>query len=352
MGLEEGCVDGGSRGVRLVQFRRKTGSFFDELVHHGRSLERAKDRLYKLVPTGVEIKTAGFAVWDRCLHRPDFSYYAAVSLEQYVDIRNQIIKMLQGYGSLLLDTEHLEVTARLDCGLKEFYQELARAADNGNTFSFLSASERLNLTIWNPEIVEPEELNKWLTPGSNMKGIVSKCRVLEKDHSQFSIMPILYPNTRCVVDAQWMETLPSFIDRSGLENARSEYLFYIVGLMSSIEVLKGIVSALSDLIKTNKIVLEVPQQDFTHLKAMFPLIDTDKLWEYVKGIVARSKLQRPWRSSRGVEVRSVPKEKLLKMSYFLITRLVDRLDEQSTDTDHMRGVPWFELDKIARAGRS
>lgn len=332
------------------RFSGKRVLFFDELVHHGRSLKRAKERLFKLVRPGVDIKTAGFAVWDGCVHHPDFSYYPAVDLEQYVDIRNQIIKMLQGYGSLLLDTEHLEITARLDCGLKEFYQELARAADKGNTFSFLSASERLNLTIWNPEIIEPDELNKWLIPGSNTKGVVSKCRVLEKDHSQFSIMPILYPNTRCVVDRKWVDALPSFIDRNGLLTARAEYLFYIVGLMSSIEVLKGVVSALSELIKKNRIVLEVPQHDFTHLKAMFPLIDTDQLWEYVKGVVNESKLHKPRRSSRGVEVHSVPAAKLLNMSYFLITHLVERLDEQSTDMDDRRGVPWFELDRIATAG--
>lgn len=332
------------------EFSGKRILFFDELVHHGRSLLRAKQRLNKLVPPHVEIKTAGFAVWDGCVHRPDFAYLPSVGLEEYVDIRNRIIKILQGYGSLLLDTEHLEITVRLDCGLKEFYHELARSSSSGNTFSFLSASERLNLTIWNPDILEPDELKKWLIPGSNTKGVVSKCRILEKDHTQFSIMPILYPNTRCVADKEWIERLPSFIDRKGLLTARPQYLFYIVGLLSSVEVLKGVVAALSDLIRANKIVLEVPQHDFTHLKAMFPLIDTDRLWEYVKEIVATSKLHKPNRSARAVEVRSIPKDKLIKMSYFLITNLVEVLDERSDDLTDIKGVPWFELDRIATAG--
>ncbi|HST52240.1 MAG TPA: hypothetical protein VLJ61_09555 [Pyrinomonadaceae bacterium] len=321
--------------------------FFDELVHHGYSLERAKAKLLEVTSGRFEIKTAGFAVWDRCLYRPDFSYYAAVDIEQYVEIRDAIIKMLQQYGSLLLDTEHIEISVRLECGLKEFYQELARASDAGNTFSFLSASDRLNLTIWNPDVIEPEELNRWLIPGSNTKAVVSKCRVLEKDHSHFSIMPIFYPNTRCVIDEGWISNLPSFIDRESLRSARPTYLFYLVGLLASLEVLKVVVASISDLIKAQKIVLEVPKEDFTHLKAMFPMIDTDKLWEYVRNIVSKGKLHKVERSSRGVDVQHVPEKKLANMSYFLITRMMEEIDKNGADCG-LHGVPWLQLDRIAR----
>lgn len=331
-------------------FEGKRVLIFDELVHHGHSLERAKRKLSRYLKQGIEVKTAGFAVWDRCVHHPDFSYYSSVGLEQYVEIRNEIITMLQRYGSLLLDTEHLEITARIECGLKEFYHELARASEDGNTLSFLSASERLNLTIWKPDIIEPDELKKWLTPGSNTTGVVAKCRVLERDHNHFSIMPILYPNTRCVLDDDWISRLPTFINRESVIGARPTYLFYVVGLLASIEVLKGIVSALGDLIRAQKIVLEVPRDDFSHLRAMFPVIDTDLLWEYVKNVVAESKLHKAERSGRTIGVTNVPQKALLNMSYFLITHLVEQVDRQGTDDEGTLGVSWSDLDRIATSG--
>jgi hypothetical protein len=331
-------------------FGGKTILFFDELIHHGYSLKRAKEKLSTFIKDDTRIISAGFAVWDRCECRPDFSYYSSVDIQSYVDIRNEIIGMLQQYGSLLLDTEHIELTVIIDCGIKEFYQELARASECGNAFSFLSASERLNLTIRNPDILEPEELNKWLTPGSNTKGVVWKCRVLEKDHSRFSIMPIFYPNARCIIDERWISNLPSFIDRKSIINARPTYLFYLVGLLASIEILKSVVASLNDLIRAQKIVLEVPKGDFTHLRAMFPMIDTEKLWDYVRNVVLKAKQHKLERSAKSVEVQHVPEKVLTNMSYLLISRIMKVIDQKEEDTRLLRGVTWSQLDEIAKAG--
>jgi len=321
--------------------------FFDELVHHGRSLQRAKEELSHVIDTGTEIITAGFAVWNQCIYRPDFSYYASVDIAEYEEIRNDIILMLQRYGSLLLDTEHLELSVKINCGIKEFYSEIARASENGNTFSFLSGTDRLNLTIRKPEILEPEMLKKWVPVGSNVEDVVTKCNVLEKDHSSFSIMPIFYPSTRCVIDEEWISNLPSFINRDAFRKVRPTYIFYIVGLLVSIEVLKGIVAALSDLIRAQKIVLETPRESFTHLKAMFPAIDTDGLWRYVLGVVAESKQKKIGRSSRGVDVRHISEETLKPMSYWLVTQIQRELDERDWDPDCPKGVTWKELMQMA-----
>lgn len=329
--------------------------FFDELVHHGHSMKRAKEEIVSLANKETEIVTAGFAVWNRCEQHPDFSYYASVDIVEYEQIRSDIIEMLQRFGSLLLDTEHLELSVRINCGIKEFYHALARASENGNAFSFLSGSDRLNLTIRKPDILDANQLAKWVPLGSNTTDVVAKCRVLEKDHSHFSIMPIFYPSTRCVIDEHWVAGLPEFIERRALVNPRPAYIFYIVGLLASVEVLKSIVAALSDLIRAERIVLETPKECFTHLKAMFPGINTEGLWEYVKSAVAESKLRRLDRSAKRVEVQHVPEETIRQMSYFLITEVLREMDdrewERDWDPDLPRGLTWAQLTKITEASK-
>jgi len=320
---------------------------FEELVHHGRTIKGKKALLRALAGNEVEVVTAGFAVWEQCEHRPDYSHYASIDSDTYTAIRSDIIYMLQQYGSLLLDTEHVELSVRLECGINEFYSQLARAAEDGNTFSFLSSSSRLNLTIQEPDVLEPQSLEKWLIPGSNTRDVVQKCRIIERDHSHFSVMPIFYPNTKCVVDEAWIKNLPPFVDTSVLNSAGPKELFYLVGLLASIELLKGIVVAMSDLLKEGKIVLEIPQASFSHLMAMFPKVDMHELWKYVRDVVTKAKLERPRRSLRAVTVRNLPEKTLQNMGFYLLTRLLREIDIEDGAEDGVRGRSRKQLMNIA-----
>ncbi len=326
---------------------------YEELVHHGKTLRRNKEKLAKLVPDNVAITTAGFAVWYRCETPPDFAFYAAVDSEEYSEIRDALIRMLQVHGSLLLDTEHLELSVRLNCDVQEFYHALARSAENGNTSSFLSGADRLNLTIQKPDILQPERLQRQMIPGSTYDAVVRKCRVIEKDYGRFELMPILYPNVRCVVEKEWLRNLPPFVDIGSVEAARPRQLFYLVGLLASIELSRSIVASLGDLLRQQKLVLEVPEYCFQHLGAIFPAIDVTGLWKYVTDVVAESRQQKPLRSAASVTVHDVRKKTLLQMAYFLITQLVLDIDaNEDACFDAPTGRTWAQVADIAKRGRT
>jgi hypothetical protein len=324
---------------------------FEELVHHGKTMGRNKQQLATLVPDGVEITTAGFAVWYRCEAPPDFAFYASVDSEEYSTIRDELIRMLQVHGSLLLDTEHLELSVRLNCDVQEFYHALARSAENGNTSSFLSGADRLNLTVQKPDILQPEILNRYLIPGSTYDAVVRKCRVIEKDYGRFELMPILYPNVRCVIEEEWLRNLPPFVDVVSVKKARPRQLFYLVGLLASIELSRSIVASLGDLLRQQKLVLEVPEYCFQHLSAIFPAIDIAGLWKHVTDVVAESRQQKPLRSAASVTVHDVRNKTLLQMAYFVITQLVLDIDEhEDACFDAPKGRSWAQVADITRRG--
>jgi hypothetical protein len=317
---------------------------FDELVHHGKTLKKYVDLLRNYVPNHMEIVTAGFAVWEQCTYRPQFSFYNSVDSETYENIRENIVFMLQKYGSLLLDTEHIELSVRIQCGVGEFYSELAKATESHRAFSFISGAGRTNLTLEQPDIIFDSIINKYLTPGSNLHGTVCKVRVLERTHEVFSILPILYPNVKGLAPIFWWENLPSFCNQYPKNERPNKEVFYIIGLLCSIELLRGVVAALSDFIHKGKIVLEVPQETFKHLCTMFPRIDTEKLREYVFGIVADSKKLRAKR--KRIKIENVPNDKLLVLSERVMYRLVEEYDN-CLSSSLPKGESWNELIQIA-----
>jgi len=323
---------------------------FDELVHHGKTLFKYEELLREYVPDGVQIVTAGFVVWDRCEYEPKYSFYGSVDSETYGEIREDIVSMLQRYGSLLLDTEHIELSVRIKCGVGEFYNELARATDGSTAFSFVSGAGRTNLTLEQPEILSTELLGRCLPPGSNTDDVVCKVRVLERSHEVFSIMPIFYPDVMSVAPPEWRAGLPSFC-QPYFNNKLGKELFYIVGLLCSVELLRGVVAALNDLARVGKILVEIPRMNFSHLHAMFPRIDTDELRQYVSDVVAESKRLKPARSRGSVTVQNVPTSKLKMLSSAVMCSLVDIHDDAVTDQNEPKGETWSELIEIARSVR-
>lgn len=305
-------------------FRGRSILVFEELVHHGKGLRKCREMLEHYAPVGVKIYSAAFAVWEGCVHRPDIWHYAALSDDDFRAYRDELVTALQQHGSLLLDTEHIELTAKVECGLKDFFGELARSANDGQTYSFVSASKRMSVTIMQPGMVDANALAGVLTPGSNTTGVVNKCRILERTHNYFSILPILYPNTRCVVEASWLDALPGFVNRKALERAKPIEIFYLVGLLASIEGLRAVIAALGDLIRRNKVVLEVAAGNFAHLVTMFPNVDIDGLWQHVNEIVLESKHVKPLHSRRAVKVRNITEQVLSEFAFDFFDRLIDR----------------------------
>ena len=315
---------------------------FDELVYHGRTLHEHLGKLRRLRPND-EIITAGFVVRERCRYRPDISYYGNVDTQTYEDIRDSLVRALQDHGSLLLDTEHLELTIKLQCGLRDFYDSLSRASEDGNTWSFLSGAGRINLTIERPDIMSPSELERVLIMGSNIEQCVCKIRVLERTHEEFSLLPICYPNTRCVLTDAWLDNLPGFVDRELLLRPTDlrPGLFYLVGLLASVEILRAPISALADLARNHGVVIEVSADKLRHLKAMFPYVDIEGLARYVLDVVGDSERRKLLRSRHAVHARNLNDDMLFKLAGRVMYRIVK--DPDAIDT----GISWRQLIQYA-----
>jgi hypothetical protein len=302
------------------------------------SLRKARERLEKKNP--ASIVTAGFAVNEKCKSWPEKWFYGSLDATAYENLRNEIVLMLQRYGSLLLDTEHPELTVKVKCGLGEFFQALAQASSSG-TYSFSSGADRINLTVTKPIILDEESLRLCLPAKFSTDGVVQKCRILERLHpGEFSILPIYYPNVSCKDDVDWLKRMPSFLQPDMLRDATHEQLFYISGLLAAVEVLRGIIASLSDLKRSGKIIIEAPMENVSHLGVMFPSLDVEKFRSYILDMIAHPiKLRKsriPLQQVEYMEERTT-----LEISRKIITAVMSLVDERDIAKEVLRdlGLP-------------
>src|SRR5262249_9038994 len=116
----------------------------DDSVWTGHSLRAAVARVHHALPDAV-VTTAAFVT-----HRQappgavDVAYYRGVDDESYQDRRGAVVEYLQTKGSLLLDTDHIEIGVRIGASVAEFYEVLAGW---GSTVLFASPTDRINCTV-------------------------------------------------------------------------------------------------------------------------------------------------------------------------------------------------------------
>jgi hypothetical protein len=322
---------------------------FDEMVQHGNTLRRTIKQIEKKQPAAVV--TAGFAVYEKCETLPDKWFYGSLDAKAYENVRDDVVSMLQKYGSLLLDTEHPELTVKIKCSLTEFYEALSRASLSG-TYSFTSGAERQNLTLTKPIILNDESLKSFLPSKFSLDGVVQKCRILERPHpGEFSILPIFYPNVSCEDDSEWIERIPSFMQPDVLRDAPHKQRFYVTGLLAAVEVLRGIIASLSDLKRAGKIIIEAPIENVSHLVAMFPSLDVDKFRSHILDMIAHPmKL----RKARMPKVEHLAEETIVDISRKIISGVMSLIDERAivkdvlTDLGLPIGVTCKEIISLAQ----
>ena len=335
-----------TRAIDTYPWHEFNGSrilLFEEMVHHGHTLQKSYNALRDKVKSKAQIITAGFAVWRRCLFAPDYAFYASVNTESYETIRAKIIKMLQLHGSLLLDTEHIEIPIKVNCSINELYEHLGLCADINHSFSFLSGSNRLNLTIYKPYFLDQEHISSYLPEGSNMNGIVHKCRIIEKGHDCFSIMPICYPNIKFSCNNDNFKKIPKFVNSSCL-SYNSKSIFYLSGMIASIELLRTIIASLADLLAEGKVILDLPKENFMHLYSVFPWLNIDALQEYLSEIIAKSRLDKNRLPKRSAKVNNICEEELNIMSRIMLYTILEIIDNSyEFEMSLAYGLPWHSI---------
>lgn len=256
----------------------------DEGIFSGRGIRQTLSILNQrkhVSPT--RIKIASFGIHEHfydndCLPATpvDFWWLSNLPDYDYRDVREHLIQYFQQKGSLLLDTEHIEVPVRLRCGRLEFFDALCRA---GIGVQYSSHGGRLNLTIHNPLLMDEKELLSKMPPNTTIRNVIRKIRVVERAVDKFAIIPIFYPSIKCDVTPDEMSNIDSSLSKqagSAITN------FHLVGIYSALHLLKVIFSCLYDLHLQNKIDIKNPlpgdsDDSLSHLLALFPNLDLLKL---------------------------------------------------------------------------
>jgi hypothetical protein len=286
-------------------FSDKRILIFDDLKRRGSQVNKVLTALSKLDPSNnlrKNVRVAVFAMHEDASSDqafPDFGVthywrYRGLTDSAYRNKRLEIIAMLQTCGSLMLDTEHIEVRMRLKGTFPQLLEALARKA---TVIPFHSLGYRQNITILyeddDPAHVLPMSR---LPPGTETDGIVRKCRIVERGNDEFAIIPICYP---IVHDSDCLWPKGKFdaelLGRSAsIRKSRSR--FYGAALFSSLAVLewtlKSVYAAgdrLADIwLPTGNLKQTSRAYNLRHLHVMYPTLDLEKLNLEIAKVASRA----------------------------------------------------------------
>lgn len=245
----------------------RTILLFDDLTRGGHHFADAEEQLQKLGP--AEIIKASLGVHKDYEDRPgesrsempDRYVYRRLGDEAYQRLRRDIIALLQEEGSLLLDTEHLELRVRANCSVSQFFSSAANIVSGVHLadrharssasvprggVSFVSPGGRPNLTVCAP--IRAEE--------GSVDVLLRKVRFVWLPDGRCTVIPICFPD----VTEERTEEFSHHIEDSGVfssqgegqtgtggflsDSDRKRALFYRVGLVKSLELLGDVVGAL------------------------------------------------------------------------------------------------------------
>ncbi len=245
----------------------------DDSIYGGSQIQDVISRLTqeKNVPRS-NIKVAAFSVHENSSFHPDFHWFVQLEERVFRAKREAVIEFFQQRGSLLLDTEHVEVSVRLKCGTLEFFEALSRG---GLAVEHISGGGRLNLTIYDPVIFDEVAFRRTLPRGTITDMVVKKIRVIQRDNDRYAIIPIFYPSTLSDASADAL----AFLDAPLASLAgKPDKNFHLVGIHSGLHLFTTAFACLKALHDSGRIEICNPKpggsdDGLSHLKVLFPDID-------------------------------------------------------------------------------
>jgi len=368
-------------------FDSKRVLVFDDMMRSGDHLDQV---LRELSEHGVDssteehVRVAVFAVHEDSSNGrplggaliPHTWFYKNLSTPSYQSVRMQIIGFLQRAGSLMLDTEHIEVQVMVRGSFRQFKEALQRKAD---VVQFKSLNNRSNITVYYADD-DVHTLPKELFPeGSQLDHIVKKCRIVQRDMDRFAIIPICFPSPPTVTSKSplWptrpedVELLGD-IDQLTSDEARGTATFYGAGLLAALEVLKWTLKDLSVADKAmyklslpsspESLATSTSSQGYAldHLTVMYPNINISCLTERISEIVASARSEgaqlrgrrfegHPPLQFKNTELRKDAIELLQLVRQALDNRMIDRYLLQGEEPQHPDGMTVEEIFRVVRS---
>ncbi len=340
---------------------------FDDMMRGGHHVTDLLKRLLKRGlwnPQDERLRVAVFAVHEDSsrgvsvegVNVPHYWFYRDLTQGAYQSIRSQIVAMLQAEGSLLLDTEHIEVRLKLHGNFNRLTDALRRRA---KAIVFNSACNRTNITVYYPDDSAHAFPSGRFPPGADPEKTVTKCRINERERGEFAIIPMCYPTVGWSPQDVWpVRTEDARL--LGKDAASPVGRFYGVGLLAALEVLRWVLRDIS-VLEEGEYSLSIPSSNedaclhggygLEHLFVMYPTLNMNELVRQINEIAA-------WGASEGVRLRSVkfpsPQPKIYSMSelrkwatqllqvirYVIDMRLMQKSQEQgsSASQEHPFGI--------------
>jgi len=314
-------------------FRKGIILIVDDSVHNGKRISDTRKILIEEKNVDPErVKSAVFGVHEHSYSAPiDFRWSGQINDDTYPKVREELIQFFQRKGSLLLDTEHIEVPVEVKCGRLEFFDALCRA---GLGVEYLSTGGRLNLTIHNPFLVNEHDLISLLPAKSTIKNVVRKIRVVERSNDRYAIIPIFFPSIKSDTNAD---------ELSGIDDCLSELAagpdinFHLVGIYAALYLFQTVFMCLRDLIGSQKVNVRIPHpgdtdDSLSHLQALFPDLNVEKLHTLVEHFIEDGRMRKARKRDvlKPCRIEATPGaryEKRLKELQWLILKEVRRLPD-------------------------
>jgi hypothetical protein len=242
---------------------------------------------------------------------PHAWFYKGLTRTSYDGVRRQIVNMLQEAGSLMLDTEHLEVRIRLNGSFSSFVDALQR---NAQAVVFRSPQGRTNITVlYGEDEAHKLPLDKF--PSNTVcTNIVKKCRVVERSPDEYAIIPICFPSVSAKLEPWSMA--PAQQEMLGNNpHGDSKTRFYDVGLIAALEVLRWVLRDLAIWGSENYILSlplpsdeEDPERGFVlqHLHAMYPTLKISALAARIAEVARQAETEGNQMKSLRFEPRWLP----------------------------------------------
>lgn len=354
---------------------------FDDSVNHGHKMQETVESISRKFNDEVKIATVAFAVHENCQANilPDFFFFVALKDKKYKEIRRAVNDYLQEKGSLLLDTEHIEILVDLKGREEKFYNTISVL---GRTVKFESINTlNKNVTLYHPLGEHFLQLAKELLPeGTNISDGVWKCRFVNRPHNKIAIIPICYPIIPSTFSAEYIDSLPTCIkELVSDEEEHFKLNYHLIGIYASLKMLSGIFSVFSENDARSLIGMKYPEiydnekhnnlsreergliitkDTYSHLLALFPKMDIVALKNLVcseiqKGLQDRA-LNRKLSKNNDVKVTQLEPEKLIVHTRRLSKIIFDIMQynksvgfkSNGACTDEL--VKWLKQDSMAQ----
>lgn len=307
-----------SDAVETVQdpSRRARVLVLDDSVWTGRSLSHTVDKVKQALPN-AQITTAAFVTH---LQAPPtavgVAYYWGVDDQCYRECREAVVEYLQAEGSLLLDTEHIEIRARITSSTAAFYEALAGW---GDAVVFASAN-RINCTVYRRPETLTNILEQICPPYADLKSAICKIRVVSRpgERNSYSLVPICLPQLRLGPQEHFNHPHMPWTSSVFWDGTRpNSRLFHCVGLSLSIDLALDVIADLQDALP-DQIEFDYAADGIDHLLAILPEIDIGQVRARLNRTYARRRPQRARRrvpDDPGIDILEELASELLLLCY-------------------------------------